>query len=432
MSLDITMRVCSFDVFDTLLMRVFARPSDLFLELGLELAQERAGELNAISFAVQRVFAEERARGETVHGEPTIREIYDVLARQLEWSEAVRDLAMHAEMELEERSIVAVPGMPAQVADARRRYDRIAFLSDMYLPASFIESLLEKHAYFRPGDLLLVSGETRMSKVRGGMFDEVRRRIPNITDWVHVGDHEYADGKVPRGRGIRCELRAGARLNRYEMLAVGEPLSAARAGDSGGGHMVCPEISPAKASASECPQGVAWEGGGTLPPQPAFAGNRLAWRSRLGGAMRRARLAVAVGSNSRHEIGLVGCSVAGPLLFGFVQWCLEQANARGLKRIYFVARDGQILHRIALRLVERWGYGVECRYLYGSRQAWNGAAIKRLEASQLGWLMPPTRFLSVEQVFGRVGVEPELFKSLLESAGFSREQWSANLTEGER
>ena len=34
--------------------------------------------------------------------------------------------------------------------------------------------------------------------------------------------------------------------------------------------------------------------------------------------------------------------MAGPLFTGFVRWVLDDAERRGLKRLYFLARDGQL------------------------------------------------------------------------------------------
>jgi hypothetical protein len=150
-------------------------------------------------------------------------------------------------------------------------------------------------------------------------------------------------------------------------------------------------------------------------------------RSRLAGAMKLARLENPETDGHHRTLWEFSCDVIGPLLFGLVHWCLEQAETHGIKRLYFVSRDGQILHRIADKIAQAWGYDIECRYLYGSRQAWHPAAVGRLDESDLEWIMTPTTFLSVNRVFDRVGMKPDPHVQVLERAGFPRVDWDANL-----
>ena len=49
----------------------------------------------------------------------------------------------------------------------------------------------------------------------------------------------------------------------------------------------------------------------------------------------------------------VAGGVAAPMLAAYVLWILEDAAARGLGRVYFLARDGQVLYEIARRLAPR-------------------------------------------------------------------------------
>jgi hypothetical protein len=65
-------------------------------------------------------------------------------------------------------------------------------------------------------------------------------------------------------------------------------------------------------------------------------------------------------------------SVAAPLLFAFTAWVLEEAQRRGIRRLYFVARGGQIFLRLAQQLNHAGQNGLECRYLHLSRRALAG------------------------------------------------------------
>lgn len=59
--------------------------------------------------------------------------------------------------------------------------------------------------------------------------------------------------------------------------------------------------------------------------------------------------------------------VLAPALNGFVAWILKESMAQGIKRLYFLARDGYFMYQTALRYVKQYNLPVECRYLYCSR-----------------------------------------------------------------
>lgn len=59
--------------------------------------------------------------------------------------------------------------------------------------------------------------------------------------------------------------------------------------------------------------------------------------------------------------------VLAPALHSFVIWTLQQATKDGVKRLYFLARDGYLMHKIALEITEQLNLPIECRYLYCSR-----------------------------------------------------------------
>jgi hypothetical protein len=104
---------------------------------------------------------------------------------------------------------------------------------------------------------------------------------------------------------------------------------------------------------------------------------------------RLAAAATAAGAEHRFEdphlraVDEVGRWVAAPLLVPYVLWLLSDARERGLGRLYFVARDGQVLLAIARRLAPRVGFDGELRYLYGSRRSWEPLLTPGAEAVPL-------------------------------------------------
>jgi len=253
------------------------------------------------------------------------------------------------------------------------------FLTDMYLPSGFIENVLRREGFFHDADRLFVSGELKRSKHNGLMFEEIRRLFPDLTAWRHTGDNIHADVRTAEQFGIQAKLETRCHSTRYGQLARGGEKSAP------------------------------------------------AWRSKMAGAMRLARLENPETDEHRRTIWDTSCEVAGPLLFGFVHWCLEMGRQRGLRRLYFVARDGQILHRLAKVITSNWNYEVECLYLYGSRQAWHPAAIEHFTKDEFPKFFAPTRFLSLHQVFERLGLNRADFQPQLKAFDLDALDWMSNL-----
>ncbi len=59
--------------------------------------------------------------------------------------------------------------------------------------------------------------------------------------------------------------------------------------------------------------------------------------------------------------------IVGPALMAYVWWILIDAKKNNIKRLYFLARDGQILREIALIFCMHFKLDIECKYLYCSR-----------------------------------------------------------------
>ena len=368
----------SFDVFDTVITRLWALPQDLFMALGERAQQAGWFTLEPSVFALQRVDAESAARRRVPGAEVGLDEIYAELGHRYGWSEQLLQRLTAAELELELACSQQVPVAAARLAKNREAGHRIAFISDTYLPEDFVRQLLLKAGLWKDGDALWVSQTHRCSKAGSGLFAKVRDVMPEPADWIHWGDNSHSDVAVPRSMGIAAEAFEDGRLNRFETVVRGK-------GPKGYG------------------------------------------MSKLAGVMRLARLQ-SVRDDDRHKtIWKISTDVVGPLLFGFVHWCLQCSQRRGLKRLYFVARDGQILQRIAERIVKHWSYDIECKYLCGSRQAWHPAGMTRLVEQELAWILPPTRFLSVQQAFERVGVDPANHVGVLARHGFSLDKITENL-----
>lgn len=58
-----------------------------------------------------------------------------------------------------------------------------------------------------------------------------------------------------------------------------------------------------------------------------------------------------------------------PVMILYTNWVVTEAQKRGLKKLYFLARDGYLLYEIAKKIISHYGWDIKCRYLFCSRQA---------------------------------------------------------------
>jgi hypothetical protein len=99
--------------------------------------------------------------------------------------------------------------------------------------------------------------------------------------------------------------------------------------------------------------------------------------------------------------------VLAPLLFAFVDDVLQRCTALGIRELAFLARDGQLLYRIAQRMIEARGLPLRARYVYGSRRALHLAGYQRVDAAE-SWLLDDTHTLSLDDVAARGEIPPAL------------------------
>ena len=177
-------RFISFDLYDTLLIRPYVRPKDLFRHI------EKA--YDAPGFAEARIKAEAESRGGK-GGETTFNRIYECIPEEYKHLKRT---------ELEFESRVYCPPHIRDCFNQLCKKHKVVILSDMYLPKIFIEGLLKKcglEGYHK----LYVSCEVNCSKGSGILF---KRAMFDLSAWpnelIHIGDNIRSDYSVPRRLGI--------------------------------------------------------------------------------------------------------------------------------------------------------------------------------------------------------------------------------------
>jgi hypothetical protein len=136
-------------------------------------------------------------------------------------------------------------------------------------------------------------------------------------------------------------------------------------------------------------------------------------------ASRAARARCPAASPREAVIRDVAAGVAGPALVCYVLWVLRQARERGLERLRFLSRDGQVLHLIAERIAERTGTALDLEYVHSSRITWSLAASDPDRLAGHDWLFSSFMTSNAADLCARLGLDPADFRGALADSGVS-------------
>lgn len=203
--------VISFDIFDTLILRPFAKPADLFYLLEDKFEQQE--------FYRIRVESERRARELSIlhrgNREVTLDEIYAEVEKVTGIDKAY---GAKTEFEMEKKMCFANPYMK-RIFDILKSYDKTIYAtSDMYLPKEMMTELLESCGYTGFKEVI-VSVDYNVNKHEAGdLYKVLKKKQPGKTI-VHIGDNQKADIAQAKANGLDTKY--------YKAVnAVGEPFRA--------------------------------------------------------------------------------------------------------------------------------------------------------------------------------------------------------------
>ncbi len=378
--------IYSFDIFDTCITRRYCRPSDLFYDLAKNITsrqQEKLSERAIQRIAKSRVQAEKRARVTARKREEiTLKEIYGNFYELSQWNIDPEQM-MREEMELERESLVPILSTRLKIDALRKQGNRIIFISDMYLPGEFIRNLLLENRFAFENEPVYVSSDVGLTKRTGGLFKHVlsrERLLP--TQLHHYGDNSKADFVVPSKLGIKATVFKDIELSRQEKHLLRK-----------------------------------------FKSTPSVI-------SKITGLNRVARLSANHESRQTAKLANIAANVIAPLLVSYVHWVVTDAKEKGIKRLYFVSRDGQIFLEIA-RSLSKAQSPPEFRYLYGSRQALYLPSIIDLNTEDVDWLIHTHNSRSILDILKRLDISIANVKKELVKFGLSPDSTSAQLSNEE-
>lgn len=339
----------SFDVFDTLVVRPFAQPTDLFMLLNDEFV--RLCDLNSyVNFSDLRVIAESRAR-ERMREENkelediTLDEIYKQIGMDYGVSDDVLDTMKAKEQELELRFCVA-RRMGKQFFDlAKSQGKRVIVCSDMYLPYPTVEAILHKNGYAY--DRLYISCEVGVAKWTGGLFSYVQKELgAPKSSFLHIGDNLESDVNRARDAGWNS-------LQLTKTMDVFKNLN--------------PEVYGGEMYRSLCTfEGQMRDG---FNAEMMFLGYRCALALVANRFYDNPFVTPAPDTDLDANAEWIGYFAVGQYLYAVTDWIVSNIKKKNAEKIHFVARDGY-LPMEAYREFRKYDPTLpEDNYLYVSRKA---------------------------------------------------------------
>lgn len=184
----------SFDVFDTLVVRPFYKPTDLFFLL--DKAYEKLQTSN-VSFHTIRTEGEAGARHHyyliTGKEDITLRDIYAYINDTYGIPAEVCIHMMEEEIKLELKFLSNRNTGKELYETALLSGKQIIILSDMYLDGTVIGQILKENGYRKP-DRIFVSSEAGRLKRTGSLFEFVKAELQVTGDRIlHIGDNYECD-----------------------------------------------------------------------------------------------------------------------------------------------------------------------------------------------------------------------------------------------
>lgn len=336
----------SFDVFDTVITRKTATPQGIFKLIQEELLHNSAyaviPEYVRRNFYALRIRIERLVRVDHRYNgveDVSLSQIYEGLvktgyvdreqARQLEELENQTELSC----------VLGVEENIAAIKQLLQAGQKVIFISDMYLSKETIRQMLVLADPALAALPLYVSGEYKKSKWTGSLYRLVQQKEnADVAWWIHTGDNAHSDEEVPRQLGIKADRFRFP--GRREMEAY-----------------------------------VLLEEKGAVYAEFAVGASCYV----------RAQ-------KKREGAWSVGVTAGANILLPYVLWILQNAREMGIRRLYFVARDGYILKQMADKIIQASGDSMETSYIYGSRKAWRLPGISETNddlVEWIGWSHPP-------------------------------------------
>lgn len=334
-------RIVSFDIFDTLIMRPFWNPIDLFVFLN-QYFREITKIETGMDFSKIRVEAEKETRRKNkAKQEITLDEIYEEIQNQTKLEDEIIEKMKQKEQELEIKFCTKRKVAKEIYELAKYLGKTVIATSDMYLPIESIKKMLDKNDYKM--DNIYLSAQIGVTKFCGDLYQYVIKDLSiKPEEMVHIGDNYHSDYEKAIENGINGQFLPKAVdvfCNKNITNALGS----------------------------------------------LFNQNIPIWENNKNGInFLGIRCMLALVANSyfdnpyrtfhnetdfNADPNLIGYYALGMHLFGIADWLLKDTIQKDYEKIVFFARDGYWMMKAYQILKKSYDKAPEEEYLYISRRA---------------------------------------------------------------
>ena len=339
-------KLVSFDIFDTLVVRPFLYPTDLF-DVVDKYFRKLTKNKTATEFKSMREDSEKLARKikSQTNGsmeDVTLDEIYDAMQKRYRISDEVLLKLKEYELEQELRFCV-------KRETTYELYEMIDYLgkrmictSDMYLSSEFLSKILNKQGYDKIAKVY-VSNEYGKTKATGSLYKKVCEEEQVLpTAVVHIGDNYISDVEHAKKNGLRA-------------FHLAKPVD-----------LFCDKNYTGCLSAMFIEHLPFWEDNAN-----AFNFNGI-----------RAMVAMAANryfdnpykpfkekSDFNADPYLIGYFNLGSYMFGLSKWILDDVQYEDYEKLVFMARDGYLPIKCYAIMKKYYEKQPQEEYLYISRKA---------------------------------------------------------------
>jgi FMN phosphatase YigB (HAD superfamily) len=300
------MKLISFDIFDTVLIRKCGLPENIFPIV--------AEKLFPNDLALQQEFVQSRIYRTVVLSRTNPNyTLYDIYNTDIveSFQPYTQQQLIDCELSIEEEMLTRNNTIVETLEKYRQKDYTIAFISDMYICQEFIKKILVREHIFQDGDQLFVSNAVKKRKDDGSLYDYVQE-LNKPTLWKHYGDNKQSDYKNARKKGIEA-------------------------------HLINSGFTSLEKDLQEA--------------SPRFRSYKSL--SLLMGLLRSVRLQECDTADARLVVDFLSSAY-----IPYVNYLLQDAHRRGFTHLYFLSRDSYILEEIAKHISHE---GIEFHYLFVSR-----------------------------------------------------------------
>jgi len=338
----------SFDIFDIVFNQVTANQKGVFAVMKSEL-ESNPKYKNISSHVIQnffelRIHSEEFSRFEAqCRGieEITLAQIYKALATTGDINTETEKMLCDLESQIFCESICINEMYCSKIKKLLEHGERIILIADTYYDMNTIQHVLlnvDKNFLDFP---IYLSSVYKVCKKSGELYKKIKEiEQVEYSDWLHYGSNYHDDCQITAEFGMKFQL------------------------------IESPGIFP-------------------IEQKSLIHKEQDTVRQVVIGVARNIR-----NKMKNTEAGSIGCSIGGPILYFYVQWIIEACLKHGIKRLYFIARDGFVPKNIFDIIAQNQKNDITSFYIYGSRKAWRlpsysgckGELIKLVEMSYIAKL----------------------------------------------